>query len=180
MKRLFLLGITGFMLLATPVMAKEGLYIGAYIVPTAKISGVSNLDTGSGYGFRAGVGFNRYFALESSIEMTDHDIGTSTVDVTGIAVDAKVNFPLTTLDSRNIMSLEPYIRLGFGVSELEFENGSSADGSGARFGFGIELYLFQELSVNAGWTNTSVSYDGSIGKDSDVRTFDIGLSYHFM
>lgn len=179
MKKLFLLAVAAITFVATPVMAKEGFYIGAYVMPTVKVSGVPNIDSGSGYGFRAGFGLNRYLALESSLEMAEHDIsGGNTADLTGLAVDAKINFPLTSLDRHNVMTLEPYIRLGYGINyELEVKNGGSTDGSGARFGFGVELYLFHELSVNAGWTNTNVSFDSV---DADVRVLDIGLNYHFM
>jgi hypothetical protein len=159
-------------------MAKEGFYVGAYIVPNAKIS-AGDVDSGSGYGFRGGLGFNRYFAIEGSLEMTDHDVAGGTVDVKGFAVDAKVNFPLTSLDSANVMTLEPYIRLGIGASDLKPEGGSSSSGSGLRFGFGVELYLFRELSVNTGWTSTNIDYGDSIG-DADVRIFDVGVTYHFM
>jgi hypothetical protein len=180
MKKLVLLSVTALLFTASPLMAKEGFYIGAYLVPTAKVSGVSG-DTGSGYGFRAGLGFNRYFSIEGSLEMSEHDLnGGATADVKGVAADFKINFPLTSLDSANVMTLEPYVRLGYGASDFDPEQGSSSSGSGVRFGVGIELYLFRELSVNAGWTSTNVSYGDSIDKDADVRVFDVGLNYHFM
>jgi opacity protein-like surface antigen len=178
MKRFSVIAIVVATLFAAPAFAKEGAYIGAYVVPTAKISG-SGFDDGSGYGFRAGLGFNRYFALEGSIEMVEHDFGGGSADVTGAAVDAKINFPLTSLDSANVMTLEPYIRLGIGASDIDNGGGSSSSGTGLRFGFGIELYLFRELSVNAGWTDTDVSYDNP-DRDADVRNVDVGLTYHFM
>lgn len=177
MKKFFLWAVAAIMFTATPVLAKEGGYIGAYLLPTVKISGIS-VDDGSGYGFRAGLGFNRYLSIEGSLEMAEHDVtGGGTADLTGLAVDAKINFPLTSLDNYNVMTLEPYIRLGYGVNYELKNGGSSTDGSGSRFGVGIELYLFRELSVNTGWTSTDVSFDNT---DADVRTFDVGVNYHFM
>jgi hypothetical protein len=41
------------------------------------------------------------------------------------------------------------------------------------------LYLFRELSVHAGWTKTTVSFDSPMNKDGAVKTVDLGLIYHF-
>ena len=184
MKKLFLLVVAAMTFVATPAMAKEGLYIGAYLIQNAKISGDAgtDIDTGSGYGFRAGLGFNRYLSIEGNYERTSYDVkGGGTVDLNGLAVDLKLNFPLTSLDSANVMTLEPYIKFGYGINyDLKPEGASSSSGSGARFGLGIELYLFRELSANVGWTRTNISFDSPLNKDGNVRAFDIGLMYHFM
>ena len=120
---------------------------------------------------------NRYFAVEGSYETAEQDVdGGGSYDLKGLAVDLKVNFPLTTLDSNNIMSLEPFIRLGFADYELS-SSGSSTSGNGMRFGVGIELYLFKELSVSGGWTRTTASFDD---EDARVKIIDLGLNYHFM
>lgn len=181
MKKLLLSAVAALALMASPALAKEGLYVGAYFVPSADISGIGGVDTGTGYGFRAGIGVGRYFSIEGSYETTEHDIDIAggTLDMTGLAVDAKVNFPLTSLDSGNVMTLEPYVRLGYGI-DYEVETDVFEDsGSGFRIGVGIELYLFQELSINGGWTRTEISFDDS-NEDGAVRVFDVGLNYHFM
>ncbi len=179
MKKLFLLAVASFTFIAAPAMAKEGGYIGAFLIPSASIS-VGSVDSGSGWGLRAGLGFNRYLALEGTYVKTKHDRTGGTADLTGLAADFKLNFPLTSLDSYNVMTLEPYVLLGYGINyDLKFENGQSSSGSGGRFGLGIELYLFKELSVNAGWTRTNVSFDGPVNTDGAVRVFDAGLIYHF-
>lgn len=178
MKKLLVMAVAALAFTATPVLAKEGFYIGAYFVPSEKISGSD--ETGSGYGFRAGLGFNRYFGIEGSYQMTEYDTGGGTADLKGTAVDAKINFPLTSLDSNNIMTLEPYIRGGYAIDyEFSPSGSSSTSGSGPRIGVGIELYLFKELSISGGWTRTSISFDEPTGKHS-IRTFDVGLNYHFI
>lgn len=173
MKRLILFAVVAMTLVATPVMAKEGLYIGAFALPTVDIYD----ESGSGYGFRAGFGFNRYIAVEGSYEIADVDLaGGGTADLTGMALDLKLNFPLTSLDSSNVMSLEPYIRLGYADYEVEVPGSEADSGNGGHFGVGIELYLFRELSVNAGWTRTVASFDTG---DARIKVIDLGLNYHF-
>ncbi len=158
------------MFVAGSAIAKEGAFLGAYLIPSAKVSG---LDSGDGYGFRGGIGSGRYFSFEASYERTSYDNST---DLTGLAADLRINFPLTSLDSQNVMTLEPYLKAGFGLSELDWPGGSDS-GNGLRIGFGVELYLFRELSVNAGWTRTEASFDTD---DATIRTFDVGVIYHFI
>lgn len=179
MKKVIFSIVAALVLMVSPAFAKEGLYIGAYFVPSAEISGIGGVDTGTGYGFRAGMGIGRYFSVEGSYETTEHDISGGTLDMTGLAVDAKVNFPLTSLDSGNVMTLEPYVRLGYGIDYEVETDGFKDSGGGLRIGVGIELYLFRELSINGGWTRTEVSFDDS-SIDGAVRVFDVGLNYHFM
>jgi hypothetical protein len=164
---------------AAPVMAKEGLFFGAYLLPSVDISGVS-VDSGSGYGFRLGLGFGRYFSLEGIYEKTRHDYAGGTAHLDGYAVDARLNFPLTSLDSAKIMSLEPYILLGYGINYKLEGSGISSSGGGVRYGIGVEQYLFRELSVNLGYTRTVVSFDAPINKDGTVRSVELGLIYHFL
>ena len=57
---------------------------------------------------------------------------------------------------------------------------SRTDGNGFRFGIGIEQYLFRELSVNIGYTSTSVTFDTNPDRDGTIRVIDIGLIYHFL
>ncbi len=175
MKKYLLLSVVALMVVASPVMAKEGFYIGAFI-PTTTISGNAGtgIDSGNGWGLRVGNGFSRYFAIEGNYSTTKH----GSVDLKGLAVDLKLNFPLTTLDSAQIMSVEPYAILGYGYYELE--KPTTEKSNGMQYGFGVELYLFRELSVNVGWTKSVVSWDTPPKADGDIKTFDIGLIYHFI
>jgi hypothetical protein len=181
MKKYLLLTAAVLVLMVSPVMAKEGFYVGAF-VPNNAVSGDAgqNVDSGTGWGLRAGMGFNKYIAIEANYSTTRHDItGGSTTDLKGFAGDLKLNFPLTSLDSAQVMTVEPYILFGYG--HYEFTKPSTAKSDGGQWGFGIELYLFRELSINAGWTTTKVSFDTTPRKtDGDVKTVDFGIIYHFI
>ena len=181
MKRSVLVLVLVMVLAAAPAMAKEGIFFGAYLLPSVDISGVQ-VDSGSGYGFRLGLGFGRYFSIEGIYEKTRHDIsgGGGTAHLTGVAVDGRFNFPLTSLDSAKVMTLEPYILLGYGINYKLEGNGASSSGGGLRYGIGVEQYLFRELSVNLGYTRTEVSFDSPINKDGTVRSVELGLIYHFL
>lgn len=172
MKKTVVLVALAVALSASPVIAKEGMFAGAYLAKTS-ISGDASVDSGSetGYGFRVGMGFNRYFSVEGTYE--------DVKDLTSVAADFRVNFPLTSLDSRNVMTVEPYLTFGYGMYELGSTN--SVDGSGAKLGVGVELYLFHELSIHAGWSKANVTFDatgGDIGLD--IKTVEFGLIYHFI
>lgn len=172
MKKIFVFAVLAAALIATPAIAKEGLFAGAYLAKTS-VSGASGTDAGSdtGYGFRVGMGLNRYFSLEGTYE--------DVKDLTNLAADLRVNFPLTSLDSRNVMTVEPYVTFGYGIYELG--SSSSIDGNGTKVGLGVELYLFQELSVNAGWSKANVTFDTSFGDIGvDIKTVELGLIYHFL
>ena len=75
MKKTFLWAVAACLLFAAPVMAKEGLYLGAFR-PTNTISGDAgkNIDSGAGWGLRAGVGLSRYVAIEGNCSSTRHDV----------------------------------------------------------------------------------------------------------
>ncbi len=178
MKKYLVLAVLALALVASPAMAKEGFYLGAYI-PFNHISGdISGLDDGAGLGARAGIGFNKYLALEGSIFKTKHDFsGGTTEDFKGATVDLKLNFPLTG------SKMEPYALIGIGGYRLE-GNGFDYKGGGAQFGVGLDMYLYPELSFNAGLTWRKITFDsgtpGNVDVDANVRTFDIGITYHFL
>lgn len=178
MKKIIIVAVLALALAASPAMAKEGFYLGAYI-PVNHISGdISNLDNGGGLGGRAGIGFNKYLALEGSLFRTEHDFsGGGTYDFKGVTVDLKLNFPLTG------SKLEPYALVGIGGYRLE-GSGYDYKGGGAQFGVGLDMYVYPELSLNAGLTWRKITFDsgtpGNVDIDADVRTFDIGITYHFL
>jgi hypothetical protein len=176
-KILILVAVLAVALVTSPAIAKEGFYLGAF-VPFNSISGnITSLDSGSGLGFRAGYGFNKYLALEGSVFKTKHDVsatsGGGTVDFSGRVLDLKLNIPVSD-------RFEPYFLVGGGRYEL---NGSGTDltGNGAQAGFGIDVYVYKGLSLNAGMTWRRISFDAEpITLDANVRTFDIGIAYHFL
>ena len=188
MKKLLLLVVLAVMFIATPVMAKEGFYLGGYLL-SADISGdstnafadsyISSLDPGAGVGIRLGAGLNRYLSLEGSYFLTTHTSDTFVdQDLTGATLDLKLSFPLTG------SNFEPYILAGFGSYELGDSSGNFS-GSGTQFGFGADIYLAPELSLNAGLTIRTITFDSNtlgIAADlnADVTTLDVGLTYHFL
>jgi opacity protein-like surface antigen len=176
MKKVIVLMVLMLTLIAAPAMAKEGLLIGAYVMPSVTLQE----DDGTGYGFRAGLGFNKYFSIQGQIERSKLDSAGGTYDLNGLAVDLRINFPLTTLDTAKNMSFEPYVQFGYGLNYEVKWNGGSSEGNGPRVGFGIEQYLFKELSVNVGYTSTEISFDKPVDEDIRIRTIEIGLTYHFL
>jgi len=185
-KKTFLWAVAACLLFAAPVMAKEGLYLGAFR-PTNTISGDAgkNIDSGAGWGLRAGVGLSRYVAIEGNYSSTKHDVknvtGTASTDLKGLAGDLKLHFPLTSLDRAQVMTLEPYLLLGYG--HYEFDKPSTVKSNGTQWGVGIELYLFRELSINAGMTRTKATFKNTgAGADvnGDIKTIDFGITYHFI
>jgi len=179
-KIIILVALAAAALVASPATAKEGFYLGAF-VPFNSISDdpLLSIDDGNGLGFRGGIGCNKYLALEASVFKTKHDVnGGGDVDLSGGTFDLKLDFPLTG------SKIEPYLLIGVGRYELK---GSSFDykGDGSQIGFGLDMYLFPELNFNAGLTWRRIFFDS--GKTAatghraiDVRTFDIGLTYHFL
>lgn len=164
--------VAAFLLSSAPVMAKEGHYLGLFLLD-ASVSGSagSSPDTGSGYGLRAGLGFNRYFSVEGSYGNSG--------DLTAGVADFKINFPLTKIDTYDVMTVEPYINAGYGVYDLDIAGVDA--GSGLRLGFGVEVYLFKELSIQGGWSKANVNFDsGGSSFGLDIKTVDVGLVYHFL
>jgi outer membrane protein with beta-barrel domain len=181
MKKTFLWAVAACMLFAKPVMAKEGFYLGVFL-PNSTISGDAGTGTssGKGWGVRAGLGLNRYIAIEADYTATKHDVtGGAKLDLKGLAGDVKLHFPLTSLDRAQVMTLEPYILIGYDHVEAA---GSSQTfkSDGVQYGVGLELYLFHELSVSAGWTKTAVSFDTTPKTEGDIKTIDFGITYHFI
>lgn len=175
MKRILVLTVLAFALMTTPAMAKEGLYLGGLLMWNDISEDVSNLDSGSGWGLRGGFGIGRYFAVEGTLFNTEHDgPGGSRPDFTGLTVDAKVMFPLSG------SNLEPYIRVGVGTYELEAAG--NPEGEGTHFGFGIEYYFVNELSLNIGYTKRNIDLDEGVPGtlNIDVDSVDVGITYHFI
>lgn len=188
MKVLMVVSAVMFALIAGPAQAREGLYLGAYYQTTTLsgdvLSTVPGVDSGTGLGGRLGLGIGRYLGIEGTLFKTTHDAGLyPTIDYKGGTIDFKIYFPLTG------SGLEPYLMAGVGKYKLEnvFYNPGvtySYSGEGAEYGIGVNLYLFPELSLNAGYTKQNITFDSGtpLGVDLDgkARTFDVGITYHFL
>lgn len=174
MKKIVLLVVLGLALLTTPASAKSGFYLGANLLFNDFSGDIDNVDAGNGLGLRAGVGLNRYLAIEGAIFQTDHDVtGGGSVDFTGLTVDLKLNFPLSG------SNIEPYLVGGIGSYELD--NGSTTtDGTGMQIGIGMDIYLFPELSFNVGLMRRNITFDTDPETDAKVTTLDFGITYHFI
>ena len=122
---------------------------------------------------------NRYIAIEADYTATKHDVtGGSSLDLKGLAGDVKLHFPLTSLDRAQVMTLEPYLLIGYDHVEAT-QSSQTFKSNGVQYGVGLELYLFRELSVSAGWTKTAVSFDTTPKKtEGDIKTIDFGITYH--
>jgi opacity protein-like surface antigen len=179
MKKALLLAVVICLFCAAPVVAKEGFYAGVFVpTDTILVDPGPSPDSGTGWGLRAGVGLNRYVALEANYSMTKHDYPGGTTDLKGLAGDVKLHFPLTSLDSAQVMTLEPFVLVGYG--HYESTKPATAKSNGFQYGIGLELYLFRELSIHAGWTKTKVSFDGPPKEEGDIKSVEFGLNYHFL
>jgi hypothetical protein len=177
MKRSWIIAVLLLFLIASPAVAKEGLYIGGFVFYDT-ISGdssyVDDIDDGLGLGLRAGIGFNRYLALEGSLSRSHNsDIG-GDGNIDAATVDLKLNFPLTGTD------VAPYLMLGVGRYNVGDDR---LKGEGWNFGIGIDYYLRPEVSLNFGFTWDTITFDsGSLHAqdvDSDIKVIDVGIAYHF-
>jgi hypothetical protein len=179
MKKILILVALAVTLIATPVVAKEGFYLGINMLfndVSGEYFDSVNIDSGNGLGLRGGFGLNRYLAIEAGIWKTKHDMksGGNTADLKAGTLDLKINFPLSG------SHIEPYLLVGLGKYTLE-QNGFSEDGKGGRFGIGMDIYLFPELSFNAGITRNNVTFThAGQDKDGKITSLDFGVTYHFI
>ncbi len=173
-----LLLVLAAFVIASPVQAKEGFYLGANVLFNDFSGDIDNLDSGNGLGLRGGFGLNRYLSFEAGIFKTDHDLknGTGTADFKGGTIDAKLSFPLTG------SHIEPYIFGGVGTYTLVYP-GQTLDGKGGQLGIGMDIYLFPELSFNVGLARRNITFDATGATPElkgKVTTLDFGFTYHFI
>ncbi len=181
MKKVLLLAVASCLLFAAPAFAKSGFYLGANMLfndISGEINTPETMDSGNGLGLRAGFGLNRYLAIEGGIWKTKHDstvAGGTSVDLKAGTLDVKLNFPLSG------SNIEPYLLVGMGNYTAE-DSTTSVDGKGTQFGIGMDIYLFPELSFNAGLTWRKITFDMPSGPDQDgkVTSLDFGITYHFI
>jgi hypothetical protein len=82
-------------------------------------------------------------------------------------IDAKLLFPLSG------SHFEPNVMIV--VGSYKIENSNALKGNGGQLGFGVDIRMFPELSFNAGFTSTSITFDEGtpVNLDATVRTFDV-------
>jgi len=179
LKKILFMSMLAIVLMVSPASATSGFYLGVNLLfndISGDVNSADVYDPGSGLGLRGGFGLNRHIALEAGLWQTRHDLkaGGGKADVKAGTLDLKINFPISG------SHIEPYILAGVGTYTLE-QNGSSEDGDGVRFGLGMDIYLFPELSFNVGLTRNTVTFKhGGRETDGKITTMDFGLSYHFI
>jgi hypothetical protein len=166
------------LLAAVPVHAKEGLSLGVNLLFNDPGGDISNLDSGNGFGLRAGIGLNRYLSFVAAVFKTDHNIkdGSGTADLKGGTIDAKLNFPLTG------SHISPYIQGGVGSYKLEYP-AKTYDGTGGQLAIGIDIELFPELDFNVGLGRRNITFDATATNPEfkgRVTTLDFGFTYTFL
>ena len=188
-------------LLVSSAEAKDGFYIGAYYPYNSISKDIQGLESGGGLGLRAGVRSGDHFGLELSFFETRHKFnGDEEVEFEGGTLDLKFLMPITGLPL-----LEPFVFGGVGKYVLEyptvkyrgnvdqFYRYTEADGTvhdaktsflnGYQFGLGADIYLGPELSLGVAYAVRKMYFDwGTPGNQelrARVRSFEIGVNYHF-
>ncbi len=176
---LMTLTVALLLFIAAPAAAKDGFSLGVnelFNDISGDINSPELVNSGNGLGLRGGFGLNRYLSVEAGLWKTKHDMknGGTTADLKAGTVDLKINFPLRG------SQIEPYLLVGYGSYTLE-NNGISEDGKGTRFGIGLDIYLFPELSFNVGLTRNNVTFTHNNNDvDGKITTLDFGITYHFI
>jgi len=165
--------------IAAPAVAKNGFSLGFNMLFNDVSGGINtseNLESGNGLGLHGGFGFNQYLSIEVGVWKTNHSdkLGGKPADLEAGTLDLKVNLPLAG------SHIEPYLLVGVGSYTLE-QQGISEDGKGGRFGLGMDIYLFPDISFNVGITRNSVTFThNSVNMDGKITTMDFGITYHFI
>jgi len=162
--------LTGAMLLAWPVQAKQGFFVGGGLVEQSTGGDLDGdkavqLDTGRGLGLKVGYGFSRNFAVEYLMLNSDH---TATTKYDSLDRDARLNGNTIALRAtgRITSGLEGFVRLGnsslFGGYSLEVtELGTTRDldGNGTAFGGGLEWFLGSRTGVEISYMRHEVTLE---------------------
>jgi hypothetical protein len=188
----------------SPAMAKEGLSIGGSLSYTNIFvdsrdqfdqAYFRSLKPGLGWGLRVGWGVYDYLAIEASLTRSYHKtslLGRSNLErqvLEGESLILKI-YPGDLLNHFDIKlprlpgGIDPFIIIGGGLYQIGDTGGTYYKGSGFEFGIGLDWYLTSYVSVDAGFSGRSMTFDKgefSSGKNADAstNTFDISIAYHF-
>lgn len=165
-------------LVASPAMAKEGLYPGGGLVINNIVGDDVNVyNSAGGLGLRIGCNFGQV-ALEGNLVSSDHtaDPGYADATFSGFSLDLRVFF------SQDQNPARPYFLVGVGGYHLDVDNGNDIDGSGFNMGLGMEYYLNANLALDAAGIYRFIEYDAVNGvpifpeADGDTFTLAVGLT----
>jgi opacity protein-like surface antigen len=180
MKKILVMGALALALVASPAMAKEGLYLGGGLVINS-ITGddLDMYDAGGGLNLRFGYNFGQV-ALEADLMGSGHTAdGYEDASFGGFSINLRVYF------SPDENPTQPYFLAGIGGYGFEFDNGDEFSGGGFNLGFGLEHYLNTNLALDFQAVYRFIEYDEFNGYpiapeyDGDVFTLAFGLNYHF-
>jgi hypothetical protein len=176
MKKILLLAVAAVMFVATPVMAKEGLYLGAGFVYNNILSDdLAFLDPAVGVELKVGVNLGS-IAVEGNLIRSTHDDtdpGFGNADFTGVSVDLRISFS-ETHDPNQV-----YLLAGLGAYEIE-ENGASIDGTGLNLGVGVEHRFNEQVALDIKGVYRAIEYDeGGFTVDGDTFSVGAGLNLYF-
>lgn len=183
MKKLLVLAVLAAALIATPAMAKEGVYLGAELVyNTIQGSDFDYYDSAGGLGIKVGYNFGS-IAIEGNIFKSTHSAtGYIDVDFSGASVDARISFSQTN-DPDQVYAL-----IGLGAYTLE-DPSAKLTGSGLNLGVGLEHFFNQQVALNLAGIYRFIDYDKmeaggvtytlSPESNGDVFTLAVGLNLYF-
>jgi len=146
MKKVFLLFLTGAMLIGTGLTARAEMRSGAFYL-TPQIGGYvfegnQNLDHGLTYGLGLGYAFDDHWASELTFNVIDTALESGGGDVSGylLRLDGLYHF---TPDKR----LVPYLAAGIGGLSLDPDVGSSDSSFLVNAGGGLKYFLTDSIAL---------------------------------
>jgi opacity protein-like surface antigen len=189
MKNYLVLAVLAVALIATPAMAKEGVYFGAGLAYDNIVgSDLNNWDAGGGLNLKFGYNFGS-IALEGDWFKTAHSgkPGYVDADLSGVSLNVRVSFSQTN-DPNQV-----YLLAGLGAFKLEFDRPDALGiteitGQGVNLGVGVEHYFNEQVALNVGLIYRIITYDeakDSLGtfsisdQNGDTFSLNAGLNFYF-
>jgi Outer membrane protein beta-barrel domain len=188
MKKLLLFAVLAVVFIATPVMAKEGPYMGVGLTYVNIVSGDPYFDTiDPATGLELRVGYNMgSIAIEGNFIGSTHPDsfpGYSDGDFSGASVDLRISF------SQEQDPTQVYLLAGLGAYSFEQSGGGfnyEFTGTGVNLGVGFEHFFNQQVAFDLRGVYRVITYDEEIngvlwatGIDGDTFTMSAALNLHF-
>jgi Outer membrane protein beta-barrel domain len=189
MKKILLLAVVAVMFIATPVMAREGWFVGAGLAFDNIVgSDLNNYEAGGGLNFKLGYKFDA-IAVEGDWFQTSHTgkTGYTDADLSGLNINLRVSFSQPDDPS------QVYLLAGLGAYLLEFKQPTFSGitelhGSGVNLGVGVEHYFNPQVALNLGLIYRIINYDeaedafGTFSisdMNGDTVSLNAGLNLYF-
>ncbi len=190
MKKILLITVLSYLLVASPAMAKEGFYLGAGLTRDQMLSSdLRSLDPAVGLDIKVGYNFGS-FALEGNILGSDHGDtrpGFGDADFSGLSIDFRI--PLFQAAQEN----KVYVVAGLAGYTLKEHDPALGEvkytGGGLDLGAGVEHYFNPNVAFNLAVIYRTINYDKKESQgttvslspkiNGDVLTVEVGLNYYF-